>query len=145
MVLSFCMIQCTHQYGLEYNKERIKKGIPIIEDNFILKNHFRKDVMGWGLPGSLDEMRTYHYFKGIRLNSDASKILFEDDLFHTRINDSLSYRLFLTYNYQNENHWECELLHDIRKPSYREIKDSVSLIQADSILSSWGLSRKPNW
>jgi hypothetical protein len=131
----------TKQYGLAYNAERAKRGIPTVP-------------VTWEISGSgrdfdcvnikVDYTKPYHLAKRVFVGPNgiiASEVdtYFSGKSFATLAGDKVDQEVFVYYDYTLEkagNPWRI----DVSLDPDQFLKD-VSLQEGDQILRSWGLSR----
>jgi hypothetical protein len=137
-VFPFLLLSCS-KYGQEYNLERIKRGIPIVEKHWDKHPVSDEEHHIWDDGKHLKEKEIYHLCKYVDLKDNA--IISEEDLFHIKINDTMAYKVVVCYNYLEKDPWRCELLKDVKNSTQKVTFSNITINQADSLLGSWGLSR----
>ncbi len=143
------------KFGKQYNKVRVKYGSPILHDYLKLESTDGKFEL-WEIPQEIhDTIRAgFHAGKGFYIIRDS--ILQEDDIFRKRIDDStFSFVAIVTYGNPTKNEF-TNIYHDSvdarqlklstseygERTKYRQYtKKEITIEQADSILSSWGINR----
>lgn len=138
VILYSCESNLNHEYGHVYNSERIKNGIPIIEDGWTTASKKNDTIQFWGNVKEFKENGAWHHLKKITLND--SLLISEEDTYNYNVNRKEKYSLLIHYDYSAPSewyHWSCKL---IPNQNYGE-EQLISLEVADSILNSWGLSR----
>jgi len=128
----------TDTFGRSFNETRIKLGLPVIEEAWVAHN---SDSLGavWMNKSHVVETKDAHHFaKKVRLGK--GELLNEEDSFNKYLNDSVASRVIYLYTFDTKQ-WDCELnIHYFRAyPPSKVIP--LTLVQADSILTDWGLRR----
>lgn len=142
------------KFGKQYNIVRVKYGSPILHDYLELESTGRFEL--WEIPEEIhDTIRTgFHAGKGFYIIGDS--VLQEDDIFRKRIDDStFAFLAIITYGNLAKSEF-TDIYYDSvdarqlklsaseygERTKYRQYtKTEITIDQADSILSSWGLSR----
>jgi hypothetical protein len=143
LFLPIVLLACSQsKYGSEYNPERIKRGIPIIYENWITQPSTKESVI-WTPPEGRARTTAEHDAKVIILEKNI--ITKEVDGFINEIDSNNIFGLTIEYDYLTQlNHWKCtvtDLKYKMAKKKTGKASYDISIIQADSVLASWGLSR----
>jgi hypothetical protein len=126
------------KYGKAFNEVRDSLGVPKIEVNWI--NHESDPAFRfWAHPGRvINTIKPHHSSKTAKFEEET--LVSENDDFHYETNDSVAYRVTYDYFYL-ENRWECKLI-KYKTGTYPPTESrELTLEQADSVISKWGLSR----
>jgi hypothetical protein len=130
-------------YGVSLNKDRIKKGIPIVENNFykMVGNDLSKIIVYNAKVA--DFKKPFHSSKEIFLDSN-NNILFEVDHYMNNVTELPNYLLIIKndYNKRNPSLYRLITYKEIRK--YNENlfiaqDDTISKFKFDSIIKAWGI------
>jgi len=128
----------TDTFGRSFNEARIKIGLPIIEEGWVAHYPDSSGVDWMNKSHIVETKDAHHLAKKVRLNKH--KLLSEEDSFNKYLNDSVASRLTYLYTFDTK-HWDCELsIHYFRTYPPGKVVP-LTLVQADSILTDWGLSR----
>jgi hypothetical protein len=127
------------KYGPEFNPERIKRGIPVIEEGWKREEYLvGKDQTVYYSSHKHSKAKAYHHDKSFIIKDDS--INHEQDFYIAHF-DTHKYELILNYNYAL-NDWDSTTFIFIDKTKKRDYHlKHVNISKSDSILSSWGLSR----
>lgn len=126
-------------FGKKFNPVRDSLGLPVIGDDWTLS---QSDIyyQWWIAPDtSITQQRPFHQIKSVGFYNDT--ITDEEDDFYYNTGDSLAYRLILRYRYRDAL-WDCEIVRIRRLKRKRAEYWPITLKQADSVLATWGLSRR---
>lgn len=150
------------QWGEKYNTDRIKLGIPVIEQNWYTKEPSiirvqRKGIFGyrtdsnpwsyqyWSNFDRVDPSAPFHKEKEI--HRFTLPIDHEIDRYLNKVSDSTELLLEIKYRYKysDERSWTASLIETKTNSAGPKITSvDLQLQQADSILKSWKLSRIPS-
>ena len=117
-------------YDRGFNKDRNEIGQPIIEDYFVTKSEGVYSRQFWFTPDSLKAKKLH---RSKFYNTQKGKIVYEED-FYVLETDSLEMVLERSYYYKKKNLHYC-LVKEVNSKVIN--RDSLSLIQGDSILLKW--------
>jgi hypothetical protein len=78
-----------------------------------------------------------HFYKISKFDRD--RILTEEDAFHYETDDSLAFRVSYQYDF-GDSTWNCRII-KYRKEKNSDTEWKLTLDQADSVLTKWGLRR----
>jgi len=125
-------------YGKDFNTVRDSLGIPKIELNWTT-HESSETYKYWAHPGrSVNTIEPMHLNKESRF--DGERLISEEDDFHYETNDSLAFRVVYKYQFDNAT-WDCKFIR-YRKGKYPPAtSQSLTIKQADSVLTTWGLKR----
>jgi hypothetical protein len=147
------------KYGPEYNPERIKRGIPIIEDGWKVAYElylsptsyivYSKDSSAYLKGKEAKKGLCLHNGKMVQIEESA--ITGEIDYYVYYLSPKKVKHLRIDYSYI-DNSWKCYFNESlsIKEQSFSKrckdtslgmCKNIITLPQADSVLASWGLSR----
>jgi hypothetical protein len=130
------------KYGREYNAERVKRGIPVIQENWkIKKSNFYSRHYSLTASDPVKSNVAHNDSKTVIVVNNM--IQSESDLYIKPLDNKNCHLLYMSYDYGYES-WYINFREnvDIDKDLNDESKQRyISLPQADSILTSWGLSR----
>ena len=126
------------EFGMKYNEVRDSLGIPLIEENWILFD-YNDNMQFWKHPiGKVYTHEPFHFYK--EQIFENGKLRKEIDGFHYETNGPTAYRIKYTYNF-NEGTWNCYRI-DYNKNSFPQTSSaSISILEADSVLKTWKISR----
>lgn len=128
------------RYGLEFNSERKKIGLPILAADWEYVKVVGATASCWICPIQEKDI-PYHFEKTVAYNSD--KLKWEQNVYFgtrkcTTPDGTLIEQLIVTYHFTKNEHgeigWEYEL-EDCNTKRYAQ----VSKATADSVLADWGL------
>lgn len=156
-MLSGC--QKETKFGKQYNSVRLKYGSPIIHD-YLEFEYGDSDRECWGIPKAVHDTISIGFHEGKCFNIGDDSVLYEDDIFRKRINDStFLFVAIITYGNPKSHYYKAIYYDtvDIRSLNistssylskdnrYKEYYDNdaqdLTIEQADSILTAWGTSR----
>jgi hypothetical protein len=133
------------KHGIAYNPERIKRGIPVIEKEWIL---YETDTI------DRRELRILYQPAGPRRRPYSGPVhekkflFFKDDTlsaeedFYVKQYDDRKYKLLLSYSYKTNDWGSIGLAETTEANGKKQTRENgITLSQADSTLASWGLSR----
>jgi hypothetical protein len=128
----------TDQFGRAFNAERIKLGVPVIEEHWVAHHAGSTGALWMNKSHRIQSQSAHHSSKRTRIEN--KKWISDEDDFDRFVNDSVSHLVVYIYNVDS-NLWKCTLsIH--RFNSYPPSRaQTISLTQADSIIGSWGLKR----
>jgi hypothetical protein len=148
ITIAFVFLLYPVKHGKEYNHERIKRGIPIIEKDWIL---YETDTI------DRKELRILYQPAGPRRRAytlpmhEKKFLFFKDDTlaaeedFYVKQYDDRKYKLLLSYSYKINDWGSIGLAETVEINGKKQTRETgITLSQADSALASWGLSRKGN-
>jgi hypothetical protein len=130
------------RFGKSYNEVRIQLGIPIIEESWLRDSSSTSTRVKWmnKLHGVLPK-DALHLAKFVRF--EDGRLTGDEDIYSKFISDSINYRVFFLYKFESKE-WLSKLQtyhYNTSPPGLEQVRITVE--QADSIINSWGLSRKP--
>lgn len=139
-IVSFVYFLVLDDYGIEYNNERTKKGIPIIPTNWITNRSYKFASQTWHPKKEMiKEAKNYHSEK--RINCNFGRVKSETDIFIVKEG---SITLLMTYLYNNKE--EPWLITYFQKESGRsDIRKKISYEEALKILSKNKLFSKSDF
>jgi hypothetical protein len=124
-------------YGKNFNNVRDSLGIPKIGDDWTISES-NEYYRFWIAPDTTETQKgAFHQIKSSSFSNN--EITGEEDDFFYDTGDSLAFRLILRYQFKDTT-WDCEL---VRYRKYKQPRTKfwpVTLAQADSVLTKWGLS-----
>ena len=137
----------TNTYGFDYNEERIKLGIPLIENDWVPLFPVA-DLIEWGAPKVLFKLdKPQHLTKAIHIENGHR--IYEEDTYLKYENDSLSLEIEIRYTFQHSSDpWSCYLITQSTKVDtmqgisgkiLKEKKSVLSRKDALVMLAEWGV------
>lgn len=156
--LFFIIHSKDERFGLKYNEERLKRGIPPIPVSWYTKNTsviptgsrglgFRTNRNYWASQVWSDFEESHKavaYHKEKELRSSVNDIDSETDRFVMKENDSIEYMLELKYSYlySPDSAWSSSIIKTTdTKDDYLVDAKDITKKQADSVLLAWGIDR----
>jgi hypothetical protein len=126
------------KYGRSFNETRKLLGVPKIEENWVTQGN-NEWWRRWRDPGrGINTTKPIHLSK--TSNFDGDTLISEEDRFYYETDDSLAFRVIYKYRFDSAT-WECKLI-KYRKEKYPPtVSWTLTLEQADSVLTKWGLRR----
>ena len=154
MMFSSCSNNSYKKYGLKFNNQRLRIGLPILMGDWEVTNrgidYNKFDFVVWSRKY---DGKNYPYFlkKTIAYNSDT--IIYEENQFiglntYNTIDGTYHEELFITYNFielslQNYNQKKgcvCIIKNELTCKNLHN--GNLTINQADSVLQSWNLRRQ---
>ncbi len=137
-------------YGLSYNKEREKRGIPKVHkdwftyDTSVKRRKSGSIVTEYKNPWNKQLWSDFNENKKIPVHKEKTiyygDSIREKDIYVNPENESEKYIIELNYMYDNSyNCWEC--YYQKINNDQQIFKKRIKLNEADRILKKWGLSR----
>ena len=128
------------RYGVEFNSERKKIGLPILPADWKYVKVVGATASCWIRPIE-EKNRPYHFEKTVAYNNDTLEWE-RNDYFGTRKcqtpDGTLVEKLMVTYHFTRNEYgkigWECEFK-DCNTTGYVQLSKAT----ADSVLADWGL------
>jgi hypothetical protein len=142
LLLSSCRrADYRENYGIAFNPERLKRGIPTIPPGWKIDNDGYIDCY----DPKPDTSKPYHLRKRVFVGSKGEIVGEEDAFYSGKSFEFYDHRKYdqeveISYYYAketNDNPWQITVMLD--KDS--RIKSAATLEEADQVLKSWGLSR----
>jgi len=129
----------TNDFGRSFNNERQKIGVPKIEENWFAHNSDSTGTTRMNKSHLLETKAPHHFAKSVELSK--GQLISEEDSYNKFLNDSVDCRIFYEYSYGTKQ-WHCKMsTHHYGSYPPSEVVE-LTLIQADSIINSWGLTRE---
>lgn len=144
------------QYGVKYNERRRELGLYLVEEGWYTKtpsetprtvgrhsivydaNYWNSQIWSDFIPRS----EPHHKEKELTMGLDY-ELSGETDRWEYRLNDSTLYLLEIHFSYlsnkRQEDPWTATLLIIRDKGDYDQVSRDLKKVQADSILTRWGL------
>ena len=126
------------RWDQNYNLTRKSFGIPVIPTNWVIHEVTLEYAMFSSANRYLNTWKPTHFSKELFFKD--SILIRETDDFHYETKDSLASRLVYEFSYLDST-WNCEMITYFRN-QYPSTKSTLlTLYQADSIMTKWGMSR----
>jgi hypothetical protein len=125
-------------YGKNFNNVRDSLGVPRIEDDWILSESNEYNCFWIAPDTTIKQKGPFHQIKSSSFFNN--QITDEEDDFYYDTGDSLAFRLILRYQFKDAS-WDCEFVRYTKHKQPSTKFWPVTLAQADSVLTKWGLSR----
>lgn len=125
-------------YNFSFNNVRDSLGIPRLEADWTI---ISADSTGglWGYENKIQDDKPLHWKKEIRLKNNS---LTNEIDYYQKINDSVKHSVVYNFDFIR-NSWSCSYAKKNANNIFPVQGNKISLIKADSIITSWGLERRP--
>lgn len=146
-------ISLDEKFGFTLNAERKTLGIPIIESNWYTKQVSVKRRGNWTYSETWTRQiwsdyteKETPFHKEKELHKSIDGVINETDRFQNKLNDSVTLTLEIYFSRyskkRNENPWTGTLIKVTdSETDYRQENRDLTIEQADSVLTKWGLKR----
>lgn len=142
-----CAIRKQKNYGLDFNTERIEKGIPIVEEHWDVSFPTDSFII-WHSNSSEIDTKARHIKKWIKI--DNGNRIYEEDSFYKILNDSTTQQVKVRYTFNNpEMPWsflnvlysqKVIKMYGSKDQIIEDVKTPLSRDQAISILKEWKIN-----
>ncbi len=133
-------------YGFEFNEERLRLGLPLIENGWVPLFPIN-NLVEWGASKVQFKLaKPQHLMKTIRVENGLR--IYEEDTYLKYENDHLSYEIEIRYTFQHSaNPWSCHLITQVTRLDtmggisdkiLEEKKSVLSRKDALTMLAEWG-------
>jgi hypothetical protein len=128
---------CQDAYGIDFNEDRDKLGLPIIESDWVMHDCDTNFVYWSNRQNKVLSVEPTHLWKRVYLRN--GELLKEEDVFHFESNINKAYRLVSQVYTEKKDSASFRLIIYHKNTFPPTFGREVTFFEADSILIAWNL------